>query len=449
VVLALSTVNRVEEIVSHTQVTGRAPVVIAGIVRDGTLAYVTSAGEHPVADRDTQFRVGSISKTFTAALILGLRDEGRLGLDDRLDRYLPELSGDVGALPLRRLLAHVGGLRREPDGAWWERNAGVPLAELLSGVTTAKLTGRPYGEFHYSNLAYGLLGGVVERITGSSWSQALRQRLLDPLGMHRTTYEPQEPFARGYVVHPWLGTLREEPRHDAGSMAPAGQIWSTVEDLARWAAVLASATPGGTLNTGVVFAHTSAAEMAAPAVIADPEQWSAGYGLGLQLWRHGERVFVGHTGSMPGYLAVLCVHRPSRTGAVAFANAYSLPGNTIGALGISIVEAVLEHEPPAPPAPWRPGADAPAHAAPLCGRWWWMGREHELGWDAPAGQLTLRGLTGDDDTVERFEPVATDRWVGVAGFEAGEILTVLRDEDGAVHAFDLGTFVFTREPFVD
>ncbi len=169
------------------------------------------------------------------------------------------------------------------------------------------------------------------------------------------------------MVHPWLGTLREEPRHDAASMAPAGQLWSTVEDLARVGAVLASAPPGGTLNTGTVLPASSVAEMAAPAVIADPDGWSAGYGLGLELWRRGDRVFCGHTGSMPGYLAVLCVHRPSRTGAVAFANTYSLPGSTISDLGLSIVEAVLDHEPAAPATPWRPAPSRQPTRLPCAG----------------------------------------------------------------------------------
>src|SRR5215469_15997452 len=102
-VLALSTVNRIEEIVSRTQHAGRAPAVIAGVVRDGTLAYVTGAGEHPTPDRSTQFRLGSISKTFTASLLLGLRDEGRLSLDEPLAVHLPDASASLGAVPLRRL----------------------------------------------------------------------------------------------------------------------------------------------------------------------------------------------------------------------------------------------------------------------------------------------------------------------------------------------------------
>src|SRR5262249_26691315 len=154
---------------------------------------------------------------------------------------------------------------------------------LLETVTAAKVAFDPYARFHYSNLAYGLLGGVVERVTGRGWWDVVSARLLAPLGMTRTTYHPAEPYARGYVVHPWHQTVREEPRTDAVAMAPAGQVWSTVDDLAVWAAALMTADPP-------VLSPATVAQMAAPAVMGDPDGWTTGNGLGLQLWRRGERV---------------------------------------------------------------------------------------------------------------------------------------------------------------
>src|SRR6185436_11350357 len=127
----------------------------------------------------------------------------------------------------------------------------------------------PYQRFHYSNLAYGLLGAVIEKVTGKSWWDAVSTRLLEPLGMRRTTYQAEEPFAPGYVVHPWHHTLHEEPRHDSVAMAPAGQMWSTVTDLARWAAVIAS-------SESTVLRPETVAEMAMPVVISDPDSWRNG-----------------------------------------------------------------------------------------------------------------------------------------------------------------------------
>src|SRR5262249_47309550 len=112
-VLSLQTVRHVDEIVARTQVAGRAPSVIAAVVRGGQVAYVSAAGETPVPGRDTQYRIGSITKTMTAAVVLGLRDEGRLSLDDRLTEHLPETGLD--RVRLRQLLCHGAGMQREPD----------------------------------------------------------------------------------------------------------------------------------------------------------------------------------------------------------------------------------------------------------------------------------------------------------------------------------------------
>ena len=434
-VLSLQSVRRVDDIVARTQVQGRSPSVIAAVVRGGQVAHVSAAGDHPVAGRDTQFRIGSISKSLTAAVVLGLRDEGRLRLDDPITEHLPATGLD--RVRLRELLCHGAGLQREPDGAWWERSPGVPLENLLEGVTAAKLAFDPYARFHYSNLAYGLLGGVVERVTGQPWWDAVQARLLAPLGMSRTTYHPAEPYARGYVVHPWHQTVREEPRTDTGSMAPAGQLWSTVDDLGTWAAALVAEDPP-------VLTRATLAQMTSPAAIGDPDGWTAGYGLGLQLWRRGERVFVGHTGSMPGYLAVLAAHRPSGTAAVGFANTYGLRSMRIGDLGLSIVEAVLECEPESAPAPWRPLPAPPEDVAELCGRWWWMSEEIEAHWDAVAAELVL---TEPGAPPWRFVRSADDpdQWRGSSGEQAGEVLRVRRDSDGTATALDIATFIYTRD----
>src|SRR5690606_24849592 len=134
---------------------------------------------------------------------------------------------------LRQLLGHASGLQREPDGPWWERSPGVDLDPLLARVTPDKLSHPPGRGHHYSNLGYGLLGAVLQRITGERWPALLDKRICQPLGLTRTSYHPEEPFARGYVVHPWHGTRHEQPRHDSQAMAPAGQLWSTLTDLAR------------------------------------------------------------------------------------------------------------------------------------------------------------------------------------------------------------------------
>lgn len=427
------TARRVDLLVARAQAEGRGPSLALGVVREGDLAHVAVAGARPRPDADLQYRIGSISKTMTAVLVMQQRDAGRLALDDPLDRHLP--GTPVGALTLRQLLGHASGLQREPDGDWWERTEGADLATLLAGLTPEKIAHPPHHVYHYSNLAYGLLGGVLERITGTPWAELLRERLLQPLGMRRTTYHPTEPYAPGYVVHPWHETLREEPRTDTGAMAPAGQLWSTVADLSRWAAFLADPDPD-------LLAPATLTEMCAPVVISDLDSWTGGHGLGVELYRVGERVYLGHGGSMPGYVAGLAVHRPSRTAVVDFANSYGLcRGHHIVGLAREVLTLVLDAE-PAPPTPWRPAEAPPAELAALTGRWWWMGGEYEFRID-PAGDL-VGGPVGRPAL--RFTPEGPDRWRGRSGSQDGEILTVVRDESGHPVALDIATFVFTRTP---
>jgi CubicO group peptidase (beta-lactamase class C family) len=442
-----ATVRRFDDIVASTQSTSRVPSLVAAVVRDGEMVHFTCAGGHGGESEphaDTQFRIGSITKTMTAALVLDLRDKGALDLDDPLDRHLP--GTPLGTATLRQLLCHVSGLQREPDGEWWERSAGRRLDEFLAALTAAKAAHPPYRTYHYSNLAYGLLGAVVTRSAGQPWAELVTSRLLEPLGLHRTTYHPVEPFALGYVVHPWHGTLHEEPRHDAGAMAPAGQLWSTAADLSRWAALLTDPEPA-------VLSPQTIAEMFTPTAIIDAE-WTAGHGLGVQLWRRGERVYGGHTGSMPGYLAVLAVHRPSRTGVVAFANAYTLHGGNIGDLGCELLTAVGDGE-PMRAAPWRPATattaatSATAGAAgveELTGRWFWMGREYEARWDATRDELVIVGLN-QPAPPWRFTREGVDRWRCRSGTNNGEILTVRRATHGELTALDIATFVYTRDPW--
>jgi CubicO group peptidase (beta-lactamase class C family) len=427
----------VDAIVARTQAGGRVPSLVAAVVRDGVLAHFSGAGHLPQPDPDIQYRIGSISKTLTAALVLQLRDEGKLGLDDKLQRHLPETP--VGGVTLRQLLGHVSGMQREPAGDWWERSPGVGPDSFLAALTPDKLAYPPHRGFHYSNLAYGLLGEVLRRLTGQAWATLVTERLLAPLEMTRTTYHPTEPFARGYVVHPWHGTLREEPRHDAGAMAAAGQLWSTAADLVKWAAFLADPNPA-------VLAAATVTEMCAPVVISDLAAWTAGHGLGVELFRVGERVFVGHGGSMPGYVSHLAVHRPSRTGVVVYANAYGIRGASVHGLSLEILGAVLDREPDRPARPWRASAAPPADIAPLCGSWWWMGREYETAWDGERGELVMSQLGVPARESWRFVAEGADRWRGRSGMNDGEVLVVRRDRSGAVEALDIATFIFSRTP---
>ena len=275
-------------------------------------------------DGDTQYRIGSLTKTFIAVLVMRLRDEGLLDLADPLGKHLD--AGQAASATIAQLLSHTAGLASETPGPWWERSPGDLRPALADILGPAR---HPAGRlFHYSNPGYGLLGALVSQLRGHGWEKALRQEILDPLGMARTTVSPEAPHARGFAVHPWADVMQLEPAEGTGLMAPAGELWSTAADLCRFAAFLLD-------GDDRVLAAKTLAEMRAPASPPGDDAWASGYGLGLQLFRHDGRVFYGHSGSMPGFLATLCVSPADGLGGIALANATS--GPDIAGIAIDLV----------------------------------------------------------------------------------------------------------------
>ena len=138
-------------------------------MRDGELVWSAHVGSararEPTPRRrptTTQFMIGSVTKTFTALTVMSLRDEGCSRLDDTLETYLPGTKH--ARVPLRQMLAHASGLQREPVGNIWESLAAPEREAFLAGVEQAEQVLPAHHAFHYSNLAYGLLGQVVERV---------------------------------------------------------------------------------------------------------------------------------------------------------------------------------------------------------------------------------------------------------------------------------------------
>jgi CubicO group peptidase (beta-lactamase class C family) len=407
---------------ARVQREGRAPGLVAAVVRDGGIAWSAGRGDLPGPHLDVQHRIGSISKTVTALVVMRLRDEGRLRLDDPLDRHVP--GTPFGDRTVGQLLSHLAGASAETPGPWWERTPGGPLADL--GLDDAAVVLGAARRFHYSNLGFGLLGELVARLRGRSWEDAVRAEVLEPLGMRRTTPRPVAPAARGFAVHPWADVLLPEPEHSAGVMAAAGQLWATAADLAALAVLLLG-------DAGDVLDPATLEEMAVPAgVDASAPGWAA-YGLGLQVLRLDGRTLVGHGGSMPGFLAGVWADREEGAGGLLLANATSGVDPLVPGL-----LADLRAAEPAVGAPWRP-SPAPVPLERL-GVWFWGPAPHVLR-ALPGGLLHLGPLPGRTGRASRFAPRGDGTWRGLDGYHAGETLRLADDH------LDLGSFVFTRTPY--
>ena len=409
----------------------------AGVFRAGELVWGEAIGvadveEQREATLDTQYAVASITKTFTAAAVMQLRAEGRLELDDPLERHLSEAAHRTPTL--RRMLAHASGLQREPPGEVWESLVFPGEEELLARLGEAEQVLAGGEAWHYSNLAYALLGHVVARVTGMPFREHVEQRFLQPLGLARTTWGPTPPVARPYFVEPYSDAVRREPELDLGGKGGESGLCSTVEDLARWGSFLCDPDES-------VLAPRLVDEMHDVQIMAERD-WTLGWALGIELWRRGDRIFGGHTGGFPGFLSMLVYARREKIGAVVLTNASTWPRAT--ETGLALLQAALEELAPAPE-PWVPGEPAPPEIEPLLGRWWSEGDETIFSWRG--GKLEARLANAPPEREPSvFERLDQDRFRTVSGRERGELLRVVRDDDGSVVRLYWATYPFTREP---
>jgi CubicO group peptidase (beta-lactamase class C family) len=429
--------ERFRRLALEAQKAGRLPSLAAAVFRGAELFWSDAVGladveEQTEATPDTQYAVASITKTFTAVSVMQLRDEGKLDLEEPLSSYLPEAAH--GSPTLRRMLAHASGLQREPPGEVWETLEFPGEEELLGRLAEAEQVLAPGTAWHYSNLAYALLGHVVARVSGGPFRDYVQERLLGPLGLTRTTWGPEPPAAKPYFVEPYSNAVLREPELELGGKGGESGLSSTVADLARWGAFLVDPDEA-------VLAPESVAEMHELQIMSEPD-WTAGWGLGIGLVRRGERIFGGHTGGFPGFLSMFVYSRRDRIGAVVLTNSGRWP--KLSETGLALAEAALDELAPELE-PWAPEEPPPQEIAPLLGRWWSEGSETVFSWRN--GKLEARLATAPPEREPSvFEQESEDRFRTVSGSERGEAMRVVRDESGAVVKLYWATYPFTRVP---
>jgi len=427
---------RLERLVRQAQREKRTPSISAAVLRDGELIYETAVGVADVAadleaTPDTQYRIGSITKTFTAAAIMQLRDAGKLDLEDTLDRHV---EGAAHTPTIRRLLSHASGLQRETQDDSWLTLRFAPPDELLETLAEAELVLPSGARFHYSNLAFALLGIVVERVSGKAYQDYVRERLFEPAGLTRVSFEPEPPAAKGYLAQPYADGVWDTIGVETGAWASAGQLWATAGDICRWGAFLAD--PGES-----VLASSSAEEMRTVQAIDDHERWLSGYGLGLGLRRDGDRILAGHGGSMPGFIASLLFAAEEKVVSVALTNESEA---VLGDLGLALVGTTVEEWPVAPET-WRIGEPPPDDLVPLLGIWFMEAARVVFRWREGKLEARFDG-TPEWQPPSVYEPETDDRWRTVSGPEHGEALRIVRGEDGSVERMVWAGYPVTREP---
>lgn len=309
------------------------PTVAWGIVRDGALELTgatSSTGEH--VDEQSVYRIASMTKSFSAAATLLLRDEGALRLDDPIASYDPSLDGlrsptsDAPQVTIRDLLAMSSGL--VTDDPWADRHLDLSDDEfdaiIRDGCRFAEASGT---EYEYSNFGFAVLGRVVERASGCRIQDIVTRRLLAPLSMTSSSWHQPE-HDRWLRPMRWLDDRWQEevPTPRDGLIAPMGGIWTTVSDLARWVAWLDDAFPARDDAEAGPLSRSSRREMQTSHTYAGLRtqrgiRAPSCYGYGLRIHFEDDLgTMVTHSGGFPGFGSTMRWLPGRRLGVIALSN---------------------------------------------------------------------------------------------------------------------------------
>ena len=354
----------VDQTMENYRLDSHIPGMVWAIVQDGRLIHVKAAGFQDIDARrpvnpDTLFRIASMTKAFTALSILRLRDQGKLALDEPVERYVPELrdwrypTDDSPKIRVRELLTHTGGF--VTDDPWGDRQTPMPEEDftglLREGVP---FTRPPATAMEYSNLGYALLGRTIGNVSGQPYKDFVQQLLFKPLGMASTGYDvaasPPERRALGYRWED--NTWKLEPTMAHGAFGAMGGIQTSANDYAKWIAFLLSAWPARDgIDSGPVR-RSSVRELAQganfPAVRlrpgssgADACREAATYAMGFYAASDCELgLTLSHGGGYPGYGSHVLLLPDYGLGIFAFANrTYAGPRAPVWDAAVTLLRA--------------------------------------------------------------------------------------------------------------
>lgn len=311
------------------------------------------------ATQDTIYRIGSITKQFTALMLLQLVERGKVHLSDPVEKYFPEVNSIQGRFPsappitLVQLATHTAGLAVEPDET--EKYLVGPVNQwesvLLTALPQTRYIHEPGTRFSYSNIGYAILGAALSRAAKQPYTQYVQENIFQPLGMTHTAFEPTEAMK----PHLAAGLLIDNGRIDAavaqrehagrGYKVPNGAAYTTVGDLAAFVSFELGNGPETVLKKDTLRENFNRLFTAAPNLIG-------GYGIGFETHRRGDHQGFGHSGAVAGYEASAYFDRAAGTGVVLLRSA--LGGSFVGPrLCADILEKLAPKQPAKPQPPSR------------------------------------------------------------------------------------------------
>jgi CubicO group peptidase (beta-lactamase class C family) len=305
----------------------------AAIIKDDRILWSKAFGKMNnqaslMADTNTVYRIGSISKTVTAYLMLLLVQSGKITLDEPVIKYLPELSSinkggknDAGNITFRQLASHTAGLAREPDNL--NKHAAGPIKEwenkVVSSIPVTTMKDPTGKSFEYSNIGYGILGLALSRAANKPFMQLVEEMVFRPLGMSNSFFivdqNNKAKIAKGYHWNPspkvYSTAAAENELAGRGYKVPNGGVFTTANDLARFAMAL-------TQEKGILEKKYSDSMFTTEGVIN--KKAGEGYGLGLFVKEDNGNKKVNHGGAVAGFNSFMIFDPASRTGVILLSN---------------------------------------------------------------------------------------------------------------------------------
>lgn len=306
------------------------PGMSLGIVYDQELVWARGFGFADVekktpATPGTLYRIASNSKLFTSVAVLQLRDAGKLGLDDPVEKHLPwfALRGrEPGEAPvtIRNLLTHTGGLPREAAFPYWADLRFPTRRQIEETVPGQERVYPSYAKWKYSNLGLTLAGEIVETVSGEPYDAYMRRHIFEPLGMTSSAVGVPEALrprlATGYGRRLPDGSRGVRPFSDLAGLDPAAGLTSSVEDLAKFASLQFRDAPqgGAQILPGRTLKEMQRVQWMSP-------DWKAAWGLGFEIIRQEDRTLVGHGGWVAGYQTSFMTLPQDKIAVIALTNA--------------------------------------------------------------------------------------------------------------------------------
>ena len=408
--------------------------VAVALVDDQQVVHAAGFGE---AKSDSVFRCGSISKLFNALAVMQQVEAGKLDLDEPLQSYGPGLLPlnpfpDAPAVTLRQILCHRSGMQREAAVGGYLDFTQPTLGATVASVSSGVLATRPGEKTRYSNFAASIAGHVVERVAGQSFEDYQREHILDPLGMKSSSWSLAKTQRERIIVSHmrvadgnggWI--RRDAPLFDLGTI-PAGNLFSTADDIARFASALIA-------NDGKLVKPETLAEMWRSQFTKD----DTGFGLSFLIGKFREHCTVSHGGSVYGHSTSLVVLPDAKIAVVVLANEDIVNGRVhrISNAALSLMlEAKFGEQPPAPPPINQPAEELTQFAGEYESQSFWARLE------VRDGKL-VGNLSGQ---ATKFSAAAGLKFAADSRIEDATPVTFERDAAAKISGFTLGAQHYTR-----